>query len=58
MQLTVDLGYAANFATLRENKAFIDISDISTLGLSNIRPGYFPIVFTLDDGKIKSILKS
>ena len=56
--LTVDLGYAANFATLRDGKAFIDISDISSLGLSNIRPGYFHIVFTLDDGNSKSVFKS
>ena len=57
-QITVDLGFAANFATLRDGKAFIDISDISSLGLSNIRPGYFHIVFTLDDGNSKSVFKS
>ena len=58
VRLTVDLGYAADFATLRENKLFIDISDISSLGLSRIHPGYFPIVFTLDDGISKSVFKS
>ena len=57
-QITVDLGFAANFATLREGKAFIDISDISSLGLSKIRSGFFPIVFTLDDGIAKSVFKS
>ena len=56
--LSVDLGYAANFATLREGKAFIDISDISSLGLSNIRAGYFPVVFTLDDGIANSVFKT
>ena len=58
MQLTVDLADAANFATLRADKTFIDISDISSLGLSKIRPGYFPIMFTLDDGNAKSVFKS
>ena len=46
----MELGDAANFATLRDGKAFIDISDISTLGLSNIRTGYFSIMFSLNDG--------
>ena len=58
VQLSVNLGNAANFATLREGKAFIDISDISSLGLSNIRAGYFPVVFTLDDGIAKSVFKT
>ena len=56
--MTVDLGYAANFATLRDNKAFINISDISSIGLSNIRTGYFPILFSLNDGIAKSVFKS
>jgi hypothetical protein len=43
---------------LRENKAFIDISDISSLRLSKIRPNFFPIFFTLDDGIEKSVFKS
>ena len=58
VKLTVDLGYAANFASLRENKLFIDINDISSLGLNSISPGYFPIVFTLFDGISKSVFKS
>jgi hypothetical protein len=43
---------------LRDNKAFIDISDISSMGLSKIRPGFFPIIFTLDDGIAKNEFKS
>jgi hypothetical protein len=58
VQLTVDFSYAANFATLRDKNTFIDISDISSLGLSKIRPGYFHIFFTLDDSKEKSVFKS
>jgi hypothetical protein len=58
VQLTVDLADAANFATLRADKTFFDISDISSLGLSKIRPGYFPIFFILDDGNAKSVFKS
>ena len=56
--LTVDLGYAANFVILRDGNAFIEISDISSLKLSKIRPGFFPIVFTLEDGITKSVFRS
>ena len=58
MQLSIDFGYAANFATLRDNKAFIDISDISSAGSSNIRPGFYPIIYMLEDGIAKSVFKS
>jgi hypothetical protein len=43
---------------LRDNKAYIDISDISSVGSSKIRPGFFPIFYMLEDGIAKSVFKS
>ena len=54
VQLTADFSSAANFMQLRSDKLYIDIADISTLRVSNIRPGYYPIIFTLDDNKDKT----
>ena len=55
MKLTFDFGSAANFVTLNSenDNNYIEISDISSLGLTNIRPGYFPLKLNLDDGKDK-----
>jgi hypothetical protein len=58
VQFTADFGYAANFMTLRSDKLYLDIADISSLGISSIRPGYYPLILTLDDGKDKTVYKT
>ena len=58
VQFTADFGYAANFMTLRSDKLYLDIADISSLGISNIRQGYYPLILTSDDGKDKTVYKT